>query len=46
MLQLPGKLADDAVIMNKLVFSDEVTFHLSDLTTISFLFWGFVKENV
>jgi hypothetical protein len=27
-----GKLADDGTIMNKLVFSDEATFRLSDLT--------------
>jgi hypothetical protein len=41
-----GKLADDDTIMNKTVFSDEATFHLSDVTPIDFLLWGFVKGNV
>jgi hypothetical protein len=41
-----GKLADDDTIMNKMVFSDEATFHLSDVTPMDFLLWGFVKDNV
>jgi hypothetical protein len=32
--------------MNKLVFSDEVTFHLSGITPIDFLLRCFVKDNV
>jgi hypothetical protein len=32
-----GKLADDDdTIINRLVFSDEATFHLSDLTQVDF----------
>jgi hypothetical protein len=31
-----GKLADDDTVMNKLVFSGEVTFHLSELTPMDF----------
>jgi hypothetical protein len=41
-----GKLADDDKIMNRLVFSDEATFHLSDLTQMDFFSWGFVKGSV
>jgi hypothetical protein len=41
-----GKLADDDTIMNKLVFNDEATFRLSDLTPIDLFLWGFVKDNV
>jgi hypothetical protein len=41
-----GKLADDDTIMNKLVCSDEATFHLSDLTSMDYFLWGFVKDNV
>jgi hypothetical protein len=37
-----GNLADGDTIMNKLVFGDEVTFLLSDLTSIGFFLWGFV----
>jgi hypothetical protein len=44
-LQLPG-LADDDTIMNKLVFSDEATFQLPDLTTMDFFLWTFLKDNV
>jgi hypothetical protein len=40
------KLADDDTIMNKLVFSDETMFHLSDLTPMYFFLWGLVKDNV
>jgi hypothetical protein len=41
-----GKLADDDMIMNKMVCSDEATFHLSDLTPMDFFLWGFVKDDV
>jgi ABC-type thiamine transport system substrate-binding protein len=41
-----GKLADDDTIMNKLVFNDEATFRLSDLTPIDFFLLGFVYDNV
>jgi hypothetical protein len=34
------------MIMNKLVFSDEVTFHLSGITPMDFLLQCFVKDNV
>jgi hypothetical protein len=40
------KLADDDTIMNKLVFSDETMFHLSDLTPMYFFLWGLVKDKV
>jgi hypothetical protein len=39
-------LADDDTVMNKLVFSDEATFQLCDLTTMDFFLWTFVKDNV
>jgi hypothetical protein len=32
--------------MNKVVFSDEVSFHLSDLTPMDFFLWSFVKDNI
>jgi hypothetical protein len=32
--------------MNKLVFSDEATFHLSDLTPMDEFLWGIVNDNV
>jgi hypothetical protein len=41
-----AKLADDDTIMNKLVFSDEATFRLSDLKPVDFILCGFVKDNV
>jgi hypothetical protein len=41
-----GKLSDDDTIINKLVFSDEATFHLSDLASMDFFLWSFVKDNV
>jgi hypothetical protein len=46
-LQLPGKkLDDDDKIMNKLVFSHEAMFRLSDLTPMDLFLWGFVKDNI
>jgi hypothetical protein len=33
-------------IMNKVVFSDETTFHLSDLTPMDLFLGFFVKDNV
>jgi hypothetical protein len=41
-----GKLADGDTIMNKLVFSDEATFHRSDMTPMDVFLWGFVKDSV
>jgi hypothetical protein len=32
--------------MNKMVFSDEATFHMSDLTPMDLFLCGFVKVNV